>query len=212
MRVISNPAVKTEKIESVVKEATSEKGKDSMETTEKVVKKDLRKCTIDDELIDLFVTQIQSELSNHNLYASFASYYNAKGLYKLNSYWLARAKEEYEHHLWVVNYLNQCNAVYQYPEIPVTKLEITDDVTPFKATVDREIETTGMIYNILNKATEKGDWITVAFLFGNGMVEGKLIPEQSEEMKLSMDALSIAEMDTDWVTKQDSIYSLYFKD
>ena len=69
-----------------------------------------------------------------------------------------------------------------------------------------------MIYNILNKATEKGDWITVAFLFGNGMVEGKLIPEQSEEMKLSMDTLNIAEMDTDWITKQDSIYSLYFKD
>ena len=30
MRVIPNPAVETEKIESVVKEATSEKGKDSM--------------------------------------------------------------------------------------------------------------------------------------------------------------------------------------
>ena len=50
----------------------------------------------------------------------------------------------------------------------------------------------------------------MAFLYGNGYVEGKLIPEQSEEMKLSMDALNIAKVETDWLAIQDSIHDLYF--
>ena len=76
--------------------------------------------------------------------------------------------------------------------------------------VDKEIETTGFINNIVAQASEDKDWLTTAFLYGNGYVEGKLIPEQSEEMKLSMDALNIAKIETDWLTIQDSIHDLYF--
>lgn len=212
MRVIkNNPEIKNDKpVQEIIEKVEKAEGENSIEITEAVINKEIRDCLISDKLITLFITQIQSELSNHNLYKTFESYFNKQGLFKLAKYWNSRASEEYIHHQWVVNYLNACNAEFQYPEVPITKIEIKDNIDTFKITVDKEIETTGFINNIMNQAIEEGDWLTVAFLNGNGYVEGKLIPEQIEEMKLSMDAYNIAKIDTDWLAKQDSIYDLYF--
>lgn len=212
MRVHKNPSIQNqEPLKEAVDKVKQAEGSDSMETTEKVINKSQRKSLISDEMALLFITQLQSELANHNLYNTFASYYNQKGLYKLVDYWKGRASEEYLHHQWVFNYLNQCNVFFEYPEIPIIKVSIEDDLDPFKFTVDREIETTGSINNIMNLAIDEKDFLTIAFLLGNGTVDGKLIPEQSEEMKLSMEALNIAKRDTDWLAKQDVIYNLYFK-
>ena len=212
MRVVkNNPEIKNDKpVQEIIEKVEKAEGENSIETTEIVINKEIRDCLISDKLITLFITQIQSELSNHNLYKTFESYFNKQGLFKLAKYWNSRASEEYIHHQWVVNYLNVCNVEFQYPEIPITKVEIKDNIDTFKITVDKEIETTGFINNIMNQAIEEGDWLTVAFLNGNGYVEGKLIPEQIEEMKLSMDAYNIAKIDTDWLAKQDSIHDLYF--
>ena len=197
-------------VEQIIDRVEKEEGKDITETTIKIINKSKRTCLISENLVTLFVVQLQAELSNHNLYKTFENYYNNQGLYKLAKYFNARAAEEYIHHQWVVNYLNSVNAEFQYPEIPITKLEIKDNIYPFEVTVDKEIETTGFINNIVAQASEDKDWLTTAFLYGNGYVEGKLIPEQSEEMKLSMDALNIAKIETDWLTIQDSIHDLYF--
>lgn len=37
-----------------------------------------------------------------------------------------------------------------------------------------------------------------------------LVQEQIEEQKISMDVYNIAKQDTDWLTKQDTIYDMYF--
>lgn len=197
-------------VEQIISKVEKEEGKDITETTIKIINKSKRTCLISENLVTLFVVQLQAELSNHNLYKTFENYYNNQGLYKLAKYFNARAAEEYIHHQWVVNYLNSVNAEFQYPEIPITKLEIEDNVYPFEVTVDKEIETTGFINNIVAQALEDKDWLTMAFLYGNGYVEGKLISEQSEEMKLSMDALNIAKVETDWLAIQDIIHDLYF--
>lgn len=212
MRIHKNPSLENEApLTASIKDVKEAKGEDTMSKTEDSINKEQRTQLISDEMSLLLCTQLQSELANHNLYNTFATYYGSKGLYKLVEYWKGRASEEYIHHQWIFNYLIQCNVYFEYPEIPITKTEIEDLIDPFNFTVDREIETTGGINNIMNKAMSEGDWLTVAFLLGNGTVEGKLIPEQSEEMKLSMDVLNIAKQDTDWMTKQESIYNLYFK-
>lgn len=217
MRVYNNPYLKGNPYledDTALEEAKSDikenKGEETMKDTEEGINKDKRKCLISKEVSLLFITQLQHELANHNLYKTFASYYNECGLQKLVKYWEGRAAEEYIHHQWIFNYLNQCNVYFEYPEIPNIKIKFNDKITPFKATVDREIETTGGINNIMNQAMKEGDYLTMSFLLGSGTVEGKLIPEQSEEQKLSMDALALAEEGEDWLAIQDSIYDLYF--
>lgn len=213
MRVYKNPSlINNEPLKKAEEEIKENKGEDTMEGTDHDIDKKCRKRSISEEVSLLFITQLQHELANHNLYKTFASYFNECGLLKLKEYWEARAAEEYIHHQWIVNYLMQCNVYFEYPEIPNIKIEFEDKETPFKATVDREIETTGGINNIMNQAMDEGDYLTVSFLLGNGTVEGKLLPEQSEEQKISMDALAIVKLGgDDWLSIQDEIYSLYFK-
>jgi ferritin len=168
-----------------------------------------KKEILDSELIDLFVEQLKHELKNQNIYYSIAAYFNTKGLYKLVSYWRARANEEYKHHLWCLNYLLENNVDFVYPEIDAVELDIKDPVDAFQLSYDLELETTESIYKIYDKAVELKDACTIAFLLGNGSVEGKLVPEQSEEQKLSLDVLKLASMDTDWITIQDTIMTRY---
>lgn len=214
MRVISNnPAVENEKpykeAEEVVNKAN---GNNTMADTDKAINKERRECTISKNMVSLLVTQLRAELANYNLYNTFATYFNKEGLHKLAKYYEGRANEENLHHKWILNYLHVCDAEFQYPEIPIIKVDITDRLMPFRNTVDREIETTGGINFIINQALKEQDWATFAFLMGNSPVEGKLCPEQIEEEKISREALKLASADTDWLTKQDSIYDLYFND
>jgi ferritin len=105
------------------------------------------------------------------------------------------------HHEWIRNYLMQCNVEFEYPEVPAVNVDIDDNLIPFKNTVDREIETTGGINNIVNQAKVENDYATLKFLNGDGDEFGMLVKEQIEEQKISMDIYNIAKIDTDWLTK-----------
>lgn len=213
MRVIQNenPAVKDKEPYDEAREiATSEKGPETMEGTERAINKERRECTISKHMTDLLVTQLRAELSNYTLYNTFATYFNEQGLHKLAKYWEGRANEEDHHHKWILNYLHRCDAKFLYPEVPPTNVDITNRLMPFEATVDREIETTGGINFIVDEALKEADWATFTFLMGDSDEEGMLVKEQIEEEKISRETLKIARQDTDWLTIQDSIYDLYF--
>ena len=51
-----------------------------------------RTCTLTKPMIELLVKQMGVELSNHNLYITFANYYKFEGLTKLREYFKRRAK------------------------------------------------------------------------------------------------------------------------
>ena len=137
-----------------------------------------RICALSDKIVELLLRQLQHELYNHNLYRSFANYYGINGLAVLESYYIKRAEEEKLHHDWIINYLNYNDAAVIYPEIPEIKEDWDDPVTPFKLTVDKEIETTNLIKEIVNESLAEKDWFTFAWLMGNSPIEGKLLPEQ----------------------------------
>ena len=176
---------------------------------EEKIEKLSKECTLENEIVELLVKQLQHELENQNIYYSFSVYFNKYGLTKLVKYWRDRAHEEYNHHLWCLNYLLECNADFEYPEVTAIKLDLEDRIEPFKLSVEIEEETTESVNKIYKKALEIGDSATIAFLMGVSSVEGHLISEQSEEQKLSMDTLKLATEGTDWITIQDAIYSRY---
>ena len=213
MRVIEgkNPAVVNQEPYNEAKQVVQkEAGPETMKGTEEAINKERRRCTISTHMVDLLVTQLRAELSNYTLYSTFANYFNKEGLHKLAKYWEGRAEEENLHHKWIMGYLHLCDADFTYPEVPITKLDITSKLMPFEATVDREIETTGGINIIVNEAIKESDWATFTFLTGDSTETGRLVKEQIEEEKISRGVLSIARQETDWLTIQDSIYNLYF--
>lgn len=140
---------------------------------------------------------------------TFANYYGTNGLPKLEEYFIKRAEEEELHHKWIFWYLGYNDAEFQYPAIEPIKVDIPNLEYPFLATVDREIDTTMHINEIVNQAIEEKDWATFNWLNGSNKAEGMLVKEQIEEESVSRTIADMAQEDTDWLIKQDSILSFY---
>lgn len=168
-----------------------------------------RKCTLSKEIQQLLLRQLKHELQNHNIYMNFANYFGVRGLVILEEYFKQRADEEYLHHSWVRKYLNENDAEYIYPTVEQFDKEITDMVTPFKLTVDLEIQTTQMIYEIVEQAANEGDWATFNWLNGHDKETGMLVNEQVEEESISRTVLDIAESEGSWLRKEKSIMNAY---
>ena len=137
-----------------------------------------RECTLSKEIQQLLLRQLKHELQNHNIYMNFANYFGVRGFVILEEYYKQRADEEYLHHSWIRKYLNENDAEYIYPTIDQFNKKIDDMVTPFKLTVDLEIETTQMINEIVDQAANEGDWATFNWLNGHDPVTGMLVNEQ----------------------------------
>lgn len=135
-------------------------------------------CTLSTEVQKLLLRQLKHEMQNHNIYMSFANYFGVRGLVVLEKYYKERADEEYLHHSWIRKYLNENDAEYIYPTIDQFDKKLENLVTPFELTVELEIETTKMIYDIVNQAGDEGDWATFNWLNGHSKDSGMLVNEQ----------------------------------
>ena len=151
-----------------------------------------RKLVLVSETIsNLLIKQLAHELKNYNLYKSFANYYDVEGCVALAEYYKKRADEELLHHKWILDYLTEGDVKFMYPAVEQNSEKPTDYVMPFKATIDREIQTTQMIYAIYEAAIAEKDYMTASWLFD------KLIKEQIEEENTSRMALTIMEEESD---------------
>lgn len=197
-----------EKEEDVTKTAGAD---ETLEQTEKNIKSDTsrRKCPLSDTVVEMLVKQLGCEIANHNLYKTFANYFATEGLTKLEEYYNGRAAEELVHSEWIHKYLTTNDAIFQYPPIPAINIEVESRITPFEATVDKEIETTLGINRIVDQAIKEGDWATFQWLNGSSPEEGMLVKEQVEEEATSRTALDIAKEEGSWLRKEKSILSFY---
>ncbi len=167
---------------------------------------DMSTCTINVSLQKMLIEQMSHELYNHNLYRTFASFYSANGLIKLSEYYSKRAQEEYNHYLWCVDFAQEVGMIYETPPVDAIDEDWqTDLIQPFKVTLDVEIETTEMIYDMVDKARSVKDEIFLSWLFRPKM----LVEEQLEEVDLSRKALKIMTQDDSMLSKQDAIEHLY---
>lgn len=166
---------------------------------------DMTKCTIHPDLQKMLVEQMAHELYNHNLYRAFANYYSIKGLEKLYKYYSKRALEEYNHYMWCVDFAREVDMCYTTPAVDAISEKWDDLIKPFEITVDVEIETTEMIYDMAEKAREVSDHIFLQWLYRPNMT----LAEQAEELSLSRKALAIMNLDDSILAKQDAIENLY---
>ncbi len=160
-------------------------------------------CQISEEIGKLLVAQAAHELKNFVLYSSFENYFSLEGLVDLQEYYNKRAQEEKHHHDWILSFLNDADFRIVYPIIEMNEgQEIESWLSPFTATVEREILTTQMLYNIYDKALAEKDFMTSSWLYE------KLIKEQIEEESISRMAVSIIETDGDIYNKAEAILDL----
>jgi ferritin len=171
---------------------------------------DRKVCTLHPDMIKALVRQVGIELSNKYFYKAFANYFGTNGLFNLEEYFEKRATEEELHHKWISDYLSFNDAEFQYPEIPKTDIKIDNNLTPFTATVDREINTTMEINKLIELALEQKDWATFSWLTGDSDEKGRLCLEQIEEESISRSILDLAsEANTSWLIKQEAIMDFY---
>lgn len=156
-----------------------------------------------EKIQSLLVKQAAHELKNYNLYNSFSNYFSLEGLVDLQEYYSKRAVEEKNHHQWILDYMNDADARLIYPAIEEnSEQKIENNLTPFIATVEREIQTTQMIYAIYEAAIEEKDYMTSCWLYK------KLIKEQIEEESISRMAVTIMETDAGIFIKSKAILDL----
>lgn len=155
------------------------------------------------EIGDLLVKQLAHELKNFVLYSSFANFFSLEGIVDLENYYIRRAEEEKSHHDWVASYLRDADFRALYPAIEQNKEQTVDSwITPFTATVTREMETTQLLYVIYELAISQKDFMTASWLFD------KLIKEQIEEESISRMAVSIMESEGDIYLKAEKVLEL----
>lgn len=164
-------------------------------------------CRLSNEMIDKLVQQIQHELYNHNLYKTFANFFLVEGLMKLHLYYTERANEELIHHEWIVSYLNANHIEFKYPSVPEISETFDDYITPFELTLEKEIETTDLINEIVDLALKQNDWLTFNWLMKDS--GAKLVAEQREEESISRTVLNIANQDDSWISKESAILEAY---
>lgn len=154
------------------------------------------------EVGSLMVKQIAHELKNYNLYRSYANFFNIEGIIPLETYYLQRAKEELLHHDWLSDYLAEGDFKFVYPAVEVNTEAFSKYIEPFVQTIDREIQTTQMIYAIYEQCLSEKDYMTCSWLYE------KLIKEQIEEENTSRAARTIMEEDSDIFMKANRVKHL----
>lgn len=186
-----------------------EKKNDMVSKMEAYIDKSRRVCPLSKTMIGALVKQMGEELFNKHLYMTFANYFATNGLSKLEEYYNKRAEEEELHHKWINWYLTYNDAEFQYPEVPAVDITIKSMIQPFELTVDKEIETTMHIDEIINLAIEEKDWATFNWLMDDEEETGALRKEQIEEESISRAILDMASADCSWLSKQKDILEFY---
>jgi ferritin len=155
------------------------------------------------ELKDLLVKQIAHELKNHTLYLSIANFFSVEAISDLQTYYEKRAHEEWNHHKLIMDYLSDADVKFLYPAVEINTETFDSSYTvPFTATVDREIQTTQLIYAIYEQAVSEKDFMTASWLYD------KLIKEQIEEENVSRMARTIMEESGDIFIKAERVLDL----
>lgn len=137
-----------------------------------------RECTLSTNIQKLLLRQLKHELENENIYLTFANYFNVRGLVVLAKYYELRSYEEKKHATWLLYYLNENDAEFIMPQIDQFSDKINNITDPFDITLDLEIKTTAMIYEIVDEAFDERDYATYNWLMSHDPKTGMLVDEQ----------------------------------
>lgn len=142
---------------------------------------------LDQKVADLLNDQINKEMYSAYLYLDFSNFYAYKGLNGYANWYNIQAKEEMDHAMGILQYLqdNDYAITLQAIDKPDYELNHLDD--PLKYGLEHERYVTSLIHTIYDAAHELKDYRTMKFL-------DWYVTEQGEEEKNANDLLTQFEL------------------
>ena len=139
------------------------------------------------KVADLINTQVNKELYSAYLYYDFSLYYEEEGLKGFSNWYEVQAKEEMDHALMMVKYLQENSVRPVLQAIDKPDKEFSDHMAPLKAGLEHEIYVTSLIHDIYAAAQEEKDFRTMQFL-------DWFVKEQGEEESTADDLIKKMEL------------------
>ncbi len=138
---------------------------------------------LDEKVAALLNEQVNKEFYSAYLYLDFANFYKDKSLDGYANWYEIQAKEEMDHAMMMVRYLqdNEHKVVLEAIDKPAHTLDKLDD--PLRAGLEHERYVTSLIHAIYDAAYEIKDFRTMRFL-------DWFVEEQGEEEKNAADMIS----------------------
>ncbi|MCD7949113.1 MAG: ferritin [Erysipelotrichaceae bacterium] len=147
---------------------------------------------------NLLNDQINKEMYSAYLYLDFANFYERKGLDGYANWYDIQAKEEMDHAIGILRYLQDNDYVVTLSAIAKPDKELVNLDDPLKFGLEHEKYVTSLIHNIYSAAYEDKDFRTMKFL-------DWYVEEQGEEEVNANDLLTKFEL---FGHDPQSLYSL----
>jgi len=142
---------------------------------------------LDQTVVTLLNDQINKEMYSAYLYLDFANYFKHIGLDGFANWYNVQAKEEMDHAMLFVQYLQNNNIAISLEAIAKPDVALTDTMTVLKAGLAHEEYVTGLIHTIYAAAQKVNDFRTTQFL-------DWFVKEQGEEETNANDMISKMEL------------------
>ena len=134
------------------------------------------------EVADLLRAQINKEFFSAYLYLDISNYYYDKSLNGFGNWFKIQAKEEQEHAMLILEYLQDNGESVKLEAIAAPEASFADFRAPLAAALEHEQYITASIHTIYAEALKTNDFRTRQFL-------DWFVKEQGEEEKNSNDLL-----------------------
>lgn len=131
--------------------------------------------------------QIGRELGASLQYTAIATYFEARSLPRLASYFAKQADEERGHAMRFVRYLVDVGAKVAFPAVAAPKSEFGTAEEPVRLSLRWEEDVTKQIYGLLEIALKENDYMTQQFLQW-------FIEEQREEVASMQKLLDVVRL------------------
>ena len=138
---------------------------------------------MDKQVADLMKDQVNKEFYSAYLYLDISNYYYEKNLDGFGHWFMLQAKEEQQHALKILKYLQDNNEKVKLETIPAPEFNFTNLREPLVATLKHEQYVTGLIHAISKKARESDDFRSYLFM-------DWFVAEQGEEEKNTSDLIA----------------------
>ncbi len=142
---------------------------------------------LDQKVVDLLNQQVNKEFYSAYLYLDFANYFKHQGLDGFANWYNVQAKEEMDHAMLFVQYLQNNNVAVTLDAIAKPDVALTSTMDVLKAGLKHEEYVTNLIHTIYDAAQAVKDFRTTQFL-------DWFVKEQGEEETNANDMISKMEL------------------
>ncbi len=142
---------------------------------------------LDKTVVKLLNEQVNKEMYSAYLYLDFSNYFKHQGLDGFANWYDVQAKEEMDHAMLFVHYLQNNNVAVELEAIAKPDVALTDTMTVLKAGLKHEEYVTSLIHTIYAAAQKVSDFRTTQFL-------DWFVKEQGEEETNANDMISKMEL------------------